>query len=112
MVVSIAVIGGGVTGTTTAATLCSLLPRSAVTLFDQGRGYVAAAYLSLSRRTRGFKKIEDSRPTTTYRLGGRTSHRRVRITDAATVGPEDGAAESFRFDHGCQRVSRVSTRRV
>ena len=74
MPLSVAVIGGGITGATAVSVLVDQLPPSStVTLFDQGRG-----------------------------LGGRTSHRRVRAADGVPISPEGDGTAAFRFDHGCQ----------
>lgn len=71
--VSIAIVGGGITGSTVAHQLLRLVPDARLTVFDQGRG-----------------------------LGGRTSHRRLEDSSSkAVVSPvDDGSA--CRFDHGCQ----------
>jgi len=79
MKVSVAVVGGGVAGSTVSRFLAQHFHKSiAVTLFDQGQ--------------RGF--------------GGRTSHRRVDISSRAVLPNDDGADEANAnvdaFDHGCQ----------
>ena len=67
---SVAVIGGGITGATAVSVLVDELPPSStVTLFDQGRG-----------------------------LGGRTSHRRVRVADGVPCSPECDGTKAFRFE--------------
>lgn len=62
------------TGATAALALAEALPHATIEVFDQGRG-----------------------------LGGRTTHRRLRVDDAAVVSPLGPPAEPvYEFDHGCQ----------
>ena len=76
---TVAVVGGGITGTTIARLLAESFQSSvAVTLFDQGQ--------------RGF--------------GGRASHRRVDVASQKVLANIDDPLEDLRiidsFDHGCQ----------
>ena len=86
MAQSVAVVGGGITGTTCARLLAQNFASSiAVTLFDQGQ--------------RGF--------------GGRTSHRRVDLVSRLVLPDDepDGNGPSFdSFDHGCQFFFSASPR--
>jgi predicted NAD/FAD-dependent oxidoreductase len=71
---TIAIVGGGITGSCAAAELSKHFEH--VLVFDQGR--------------RG--------------PGGRASHRSVRAADGAVLLPDynDDSTETFEFDHGCQ----------